>query len=130
MSDLAGGPRFLTIDEYRALEAISELRHEFVHGVVRAMTGASRRHNRIVGNIYRRLADAAEGGPCRVYVEAVRTRVADDVFYYPDVVVACGEPGDPLEEASPCLVVEVLSPATEVTDLREKAVYYRQKPGL
>ena len=130
MSESAARPHLLTVEEYRALEASSDLRHEYVHGVVRAMSGASRRHNRIVLNIATRLVAAAAGGPCRIYAEGVRTRVADDVFYYPDVVVACGEPGHSHEEESPCLVVEVLSPSTELIDFREKALYYRRKSGL
>ena len=98
MSEPAGGPRFLTVDEYRALELTSELRHEYVRGIIRAMTGASRRHNRIVGNVYRRLAAAADAGACRAYVNEVRVRVAHDVFYYPDVVVACAAPTVPCPE--------------------------------
>lgn len=130
MSDPGARQRPLTIDEYRALEETSSERHEYLEGIVYAMTGATRRHNRIVGNIYRRLADAAGDGPCRIYVETVRVRAAERIFYYPDVVVACGEPGDAREEATPCVVVEVLSPSTESTDLREKALVYRRIPGL
>ena len=49
----------------------------------------------------RRLADAAEGGPRHVYVEAVKLRV-EDVIYYPDVMVSCGPEGeDPLIQESP-----------------------------
>ena len=129
MSEPAGGPRFLTVDEYRALEATSQLRHEYVRGAVRAMTGVSRRHIRIMLNIARRLMDAADSG-CRVYVNDLRVRVDEDVFYYPDVVVSCEEPDDSHEEAAPCFVVEVLSPSTEATDRHEKAVYYARKPGL
>ena len=65
------------------------------------------------------LADAAEGGPCRVYFSDMKLRVADDLFYYPDVLVAC-EPDDTYTEDEPCLVVEVASPSTGTTDRREK----------
>ncbi len=44
------------------------------------MTGATRRHNRIAGKVYRRLADAAEDGPCRAYIENVKLRAANDIF--------------------------------------------------
>jgi Uma2 family endonuclease len=130
MSHPAEGPRLLTVEEYRALELTSDVRHEYVNGIVRAMSGESRVHNRIVGNVYRRLVEAAGGGPCRVYVNAIRVRLRRNVFYYPDVVVACGEPGDSHEEDAPCLVVEVLSPTTRETDLREKALNYRRKRSI
>ena len=120
----------LSIEDYLEMEKTATVRHEYVAGEVYAMTGASRRHNRIAGNAYRRLADAAAGGPCRVYMETVKLRV-DDVFYYPDVMVACeDEPDDPYYEDSPCLVVEVVSPSTETTDRREKLAAYKHIPGL
>lgn len=130
MSELVRPHHSLTIEEYLELEETAEIRHEYVGGNVYAMTGATKRHNRIVGNIYRRLADAAEDGPCRVYVEGVKLQVASDVIYYPDVMVACGPDNDPLIEDDPCLVVEVVSPTTETVDRREKFLAYRQLPNL
>jgi Uma2 family endonuclease len=47
--------RQLTVEEYLAFEHASADRHEYVAGAVYAMTGASRRHNRIVGNVVNRL---------------------------------------------------------------------------
>lgn len=107
------------------------MRHEYVAGQVYAMTGASLRHNRIVGNLFAHLWTAARGGPCRVYSETVRFRAARDIVYYPDVMVACGPEGDdPLSEDAPCLVAEVLSPSTQEIDRREKAMVYKAVPGL
>jgi Uma2 family endonuclease len=61
----------------------------------------------------------------------VKLKVADDVVYYPDVMVACGPPGEhPLLEAEPCVVVEVLSPGTEQIDRREKLLAYKSIPTL
>jgi Uma2 family endonuclease len=66
-----------------------------------------------------------------VYSESVKLRVADDVIYYPDVMVACGPEGDdPLVEDDLCLVVEVVSRSTETTDRREKLAAYKRMPGL
>lgn len=113
------------------MEEGSSVRHEYVAGQVYAMTGATRRHNRIVLSIATRLHAAARGSSCRVYVESVRLRAAADVIYYPDVMVACGPPGpDPLTEKAPCVVVEVLSPGTREIDRREKAFVYKGLPGL
>ena len=62
----------------------------------------------------------------------VRLRVAsDDAFYYPDLMLAC----DPDDRATyyrthPCLIVEVLSKATERIDRREKLLAYTSIDSL
>ena len=113
------------------MERDSPVRHEYVGGMVHAMTGASRRHNRISLNIARKLADAAEGTPCRVYISDMKVLTPDDLGYYPDVMVACGSaPEDEYLETDPCLIVEVLSPNTESKDRREKLVAYMKIPSL
>jgi Uma2 family endonuclease len=121
----------LTVEEYMKLEESATVRHEYVAGEIFAMVGATKRHNRIIGNISSHLWAAARGGPCRVYSESVKLRVADDVIYYPDMMVACGPEGDdPLVEDNPCLMVEVASPSSETTDRREKLAAYKRMPGL
>lgn len=121
----------LSLEDYLEFEEQSATRHEFVAGQIHALAGTSRRHNRIAGNIFAHLLMAARGGPCRVYMSDVKLKVADDVVYYPDVMVACGPPGEhPLLETAPCLVVEVLSPGTEQIDRREKLLAYKAIPGL
>lgn len=121
----------LGVEEYLKLERDSTVRHEYVGGMVYAMTGASRRHNRISGNIFRKLADAAEGTPCRVFISDMKVLTPDDLGYYPDVMVARGpEPEDPYLEHDPCLIVEVTSPSTETTDRREKLAAYKRMPNL
>lgn len=121
----------LSVEAYLALEEASSVRHEYVAGMIYAHAGAPKRHNRILGNIFARLWSAARGSSCRVYSSDVKLRAAEDIFYYPDVMVARGpEGGDPLIEDSPCLVVEVTSPSTESVDRREKAFTYRKIPSL
>jgi Uma2 family endonuclease len=121
----------LTVDEYLKLEESATVRHEYVGGEIFAMVGATKRHNRIIGNISGSLWGAARGGACQVYSETVKLRVSVDVIYYPDVMVACGPEGDdPLVEDDPCLVIEVVSPSTETTDRREKLAAYKRMPGL
>jgi Uma2 family endonuclease len=116
----------MTIEEYFDFEEQqTSAKHEYVDGEVFAMSGVTRRHNAIVGNIYMRLRTAARGGPCRVHFTEVRLR-ANPVIYYPDVMVACGEPPDDERiEDAPCLVAEVLSPSTRATDRREKLLVYK-----
>lgn len=78
--------RLLTVEEHLELEKSSALKHEYVGGESHAMTGVSRRHSRISGNIFRKPADAAGNGPCRVHISDMKARI-DDVFYSPDVMV-------------------------------------------
>lgn len=121
----------ISVEEYLALEEESDVRHEYVGGAIHAPVGATRRHNRIAENIYASyLLAASRGDPCRVYVESVKLR-AGDAIYYPDVMVACGpENDDPLVEDAPSVVVEVASPGTESIGRREKMLAYRRIPTV
>lgn len=117
----------MSVAEYLELEETSSIKHEYVAGEIYAFSGATKRHNRIIGNIFVRLWDAAREGSCRVYVNDVKLRAAEDIIYYPDIMIACGPEGeDPLIEDAPCLVVEVISPSTEVIDRREKLAAYKR----
>lgn len=115
----------MTVEEYLDFEERSTTRHEYVEGEVFEMSGVTRRHNTISGNVYVGLRAAARGGPCRVHIAEVKLR-AGGVIYYPDGMVACGPPpADERIEDAPSLVVEVLSPSTQSTDRREKLMVYK-----
>lgn len=126
----------VSVDDYLAAEIASPIRHEFVDGEVFAMTGATLRHNSIVGNLLAALRAHLRGSPCRVFFEAVKLHVArDNAFYYPDLMVSCSERvqalgADDYVVSDPVLVIEVLSPATEHIDRREKLLSYRKLPSL
>jgi Uma2 family endonuclease len=116
----------MTIEEYFRFEETSPVKHEYVAGEVYAMSGATVRHNRIVGNVFVRLFLAAEARPCDVFVNDMRLEVAHDRYYYPDVAIVC----TPVAESdvvarSPCVVVEVTSPSTARIDRGEKLDAYR-----
>lgn len=123
--------RSLTFDEYLAFEESASTRHEFVGGGLHALAGASDRHNHITLNIGSRLHDAAGAGPCRVYMSEMKVSILDETVYYPDIMVIC-DPADTnaYVKSNPCLVIEVLSPSTATTDMREKLMEYRRLPGL
>jgi Uma2 family endonuclease len=125
MSGPVRSDRPMTLEEYFAFEEASTVRHEYVGGEIYAMSGVSRRHSRISGNVFARLWTEARGGACRVHQSEVRVRIGT-IVYYPDVMVACGpEPDDPHVEDAPCLLVEAVSPSTETTDRREKLFVYK-----
>ncbi len=121
----------MTLDEYLAFEQKSRVRHEYVKGEVFAMSGTTTRHNLIVQNVARGLHAAARPRRCRVFVESIWLRAAEDRMYYPDILVACGAAAEvELIVEQPTLVVEVSSPSTRSTDRREKLDAYRQIPSL
>jgi Uma2 family endonuclease len=126
---------WITPEEYLEGERASEIRHEYVDGRVYAMAGASDDHNRIVLNLARELSLALRGKPCEPFATDMKVKIPSlsvtDVFYYPDVLVAC----DPTDNAKyyrerPTVIFEVLSPETERTDRREKVIAYEKIPSL
>lgn len=131
MVESATPPELFSITEYLEFEQRSTIKHEYVEGMLYALAGASDRHNRIAGNVYVALREAIRNTPCRIYMSDMRLFVGN-VFYYPDVMVACEEPetDNPTFRRDPCLLVEVLSPSTEGADRREKLLVYRQIPTL
>lgn len=122
------------VEEYLAAEEQSDIRHEYLGGVIHAMSGATRRHNGVALNLALALRQHLPGGHCRVYMSDVRVNLAwqeDQYFYYPDLVVTC-EPGDnhPQFVRHPVLLIEVLSDSTRRVDQREKLFAYRTIESL
>ena len=125
-------PRF-DADAYLAWEAEQPEKHEYVHGEVFAMSGASDAHVTVAGNMAVVLHSHLRGGPCRVFIARMKLFVqADDAFYYPDVFVTCAEADRAQDQykSAPTLVVEVLSPSTGAYDRGAKFASYRKLPSL
>lgn len=125
--------RPLAPEEYLAMEAVSEVKHEFLRGEVFAMAGATASHNQIAVNLVTRLRDHLRGSVCRVYVSDVKLRVeAADAYFYPDLFVTC----DPEDHADPAvkrrarLIVEILSVSTAAYDRTDKFDDYRKLETL
>ena len=125
--------RHYTVEEYFALEAQSNLRHEFFDGEVFAMAGESIVHNTISINITMACRQALRGKYCRVQMEGIQLAVEASRHYtYPDIVVSC-DPQDQQESRRlhhPLLIVEVLSPSTEAYDRGLKFNQYKKLPSL
>lgn len=122
-------------EEYLALERSASFKSEFHDGQIYAMTGASREHNLISGNIYRELSLQLKGRPCEAYINDMRVTAAESrSYHYPDVVVVCERPQFEDERAdsllNPTVVIEVLSPSTEAYDRGEKFGHYRKIASL
>lgn len=120
----------LSVAEYLELEAESPVKYEYVGGEVFALAGTTDRHNQLALNLVVKLWDAARKVGCRVYASDVKVRTPNDAHYYPDVMVLCEDDSNPLVKTKPCLIVEVLSPSTEVVDRREKLFAYQGLASL
>jgi Uma2 family endonuclease len=120
----------VTPEEYLAAERLSETRSEYLDGGVYPMTGGTANHIRIVSNIITQLNNQLDGRPCDVFPTDMKVRLPDSKkFFYPDVVVVCGELQyyDDRKDIilNPDLVIEVLSPSTEAFDRGAKFQAYR-----
>lgn len=122
-----------TPEQYLAMERQAETKSEYYHGEIFAMAGASRRHGTIVFNCNRVIGNQILDRPCEGFTSDMRVQVSA-AYYYPDIVVVCGEPqfadgyGDTL--LNPMVVIEVLSPSTEAYDRGLKFLEYRRTSSL
>lgn len=123
MSALPSEPIRMNEAEYLEFERQSDFRHEYVDGEVFAMAGASDEHNLIVASITIAIGVQLRGGNCKIYSSDMRVRTAHS-YYYPDVMVVCGErilaAETPEALLNPTLIIEVLSPSTEGYDRGKK----------
>ena len=121
---------YIDIDEYLDGEKRADVRHEYVHGAVYAIVGASVGHNMVSDNVVALLRTHIRGSPCRVFRADMKVRI-DRVFYYPDIVLTCEKlQPDAYYLTSPELIVEVLSQSTEAKDRLEKRVTYQSLESL
>ena len=125
----------LTPEEYLSLERKAEIRSEYLDGDMVAMSGASREHNLIVGNLVRELGIQLKERPCEVYANDMRVKVsATGLYTYPDIVALCEEARfeDDRRDTllNPAIIVEVLSDSTESYDRGAKFAHYRKVPSL
>lgn len=124
----------LTIQEYLALERQAETKSDYLDGEMFAMSGASREHNLISGNVFAALHTQLAEDTCEVYASDMRLRTPDHLLTYPDVVVVCGEPrfGDSELDTllNPTVIVEVLSKSTESYDRLTKLDHYKRISSL
>ena len=112
-------------------------RYELIDGVAYAMAAAPvRRHQRLVGELFRQIADALDGGPCEVNVAPFDVRLPDGdevdeavaTVVQPDITVVW-DPFNPDERGcrgAPNWIIEVLSPTSAGQEqVRKLALYER-----
>lgn len=134
MSSLAA----LTIcspQEYLFLERKATTKNEYLNGEVFAMPRVNLAHNLITVDIATVLNVQSRRLNCVVFSSCMRVKERQsDSYFYPDIVIACGESqfeDDTFDTLlNPVVIIEVLSPSTEIYDRTEKFEYYKQIPTL
>jgi Uma2 family endonuclease len=121
----------LSLEGFLAWEERQGLRYERVGGVVRAMAGGTRAHDKIAGNLRFALREPARRRGCELFGSDVKVVTPRGDVTYPDLTVRCG-PGDDRATTvvDPVLVVEVLSEGTAQHDLIRKRLAYKTIPSL
>ena len=119
---------FHSVEAYLNAENSSSTRSEYINGLIRAMTGATNRHNTVSVNVIVALGRQLKGQICRPCNSDTKIRVRqceETRFYYPDASVVC-EGNRPTEtfQDKPVVVIEGLSPSTRAIDLDEKMAAY------
>ena len=123
----------MTVEEYFQLEEHDpETRYEYIDGYVYAMAGGTANHDTIKSNIQRILWNLLRGSNCRAYSSDMKVYVSETRYFHPDVIVTCDPRDRGIVQAirSPRLVVEVLSPTTELTDRTWKLKNYCAHPTI
>ena len=125
----------VSYDDYLALEATSEEKHEWIDGVVYAMAGGTYEHGRLAASFTGELRTALRGKPCNVLSADVRVRIeATRRTTYPDLSVVCGKPEHAANDrhaiTNPIVLVEVLSESTEASDRGDEWAHYQHLASL
>jgi len=126
--------RLMSVEEFFDWCRDQEERYELVDGVpipLRAMSGASTRHDAIAVNIIVALGNQLRGTGCRPTTPDTAVRTAIRRVRRPDVTVECAPPSAASYEATnPVAVLEVLSPTTRKNDRNAKLPEYLKHPLL
>jgi len=113
--------------EYLEVERKSDIKNEYIEGILLPMSGASWIHTLICSNLIRIIGNFLERQDVTVHGSDLRIAgEGGDKYFYPDVVVIKDDPKFTDEVfdtiTNPFLIIEVLSESTESYD--------RQSPPL
>lgn len=119
--------RKYTYDDYCTWS--DEERWEIIEGYAYNMSPApSIKHQRIISMLDRKLSDKIESKGCRLFIAPVDVVFDNYNIVQPDVFVVCDK--KKITEANiqgaPDLIIEIISPSTELKDKREKKGIYEK----
>ena len=127
-------PRKMTVEEFFDWQQRQDRNYELVDGLpvltVKAMTGASERHDTVTVNAIIALGNRLRGKPCRPRTDDRSVQTFRGTRR-PDILVECGKP-DPrsMSAAEPRIIIEVLSPSTTRYDRFQKLEEYKLVPAV
>jgi len=101
--------------------------YETINGKIYMMSRPNMDHIAISGNIYEIFRRFLKGKTCKVYFEP-DVFFDDENNFIPDIVVLCDKDKKKFKGiyGAPDLVIEILSPSTDVKDMGEKKDIYGQ----
>ena len=118
----------VTPEEYLAFEREAREKHEFINGEIRATAGASEKHNVISSNLFLEIGIRLKNTKCRAFASDMRVKAKKHNYFYPDIVITCGERQFDDEKkdvlVNPRVVIEILSKSTKLKDRNEKLDSY------
>lgn len=132
---LAQETRYYSPEEYLELEVNSEIRHEYINGLIIPMTGGTPNHNQLALNFSGTLNYLLKRQPYQVFVTDQRLWIPTrKIHTYPDIMVVKTpleyEEGRTDTLVNPVMIAEVLSKSTKGYDRDEKFAAYRTIPSL
>jgi Uma2 family endonuclease len=127
--------KYITPEEYLAMEDAADSKHEYYQGKVFDMAGASQNHTRITLDLGASATFALKNSNCEAYPNDMKVwSKAKNYFTYPDLIIVCGkaefyEDRDDIL-TNPLVIFEVLSKSTRNYDRDEKFEFYRSIPSF
>jgi Uma2 family endonuclease len=126
------GEKF-TYADYKAWELKPGERYELVDGIAYAMAAPNDRHQAILMELARQIANFLVDKPCKVRPAPYDVRLfyeedeSDDVVVQPDISVICDESkrGNEGCRGAPDLVIEILSPHNTAIEMHRKFELYQ-----
>ncbi len=127
--------QWISPEAYFVREEKSDIRHEYHHGELFAMTGASHHHNLIAVNTAAHLHGMLRDRGCFVYAMDMKIQVdAGQHYTYPDLSIVCGNiefaEGRDDTITNPVVLAEILSESTRDYDRGSKFTAYRNIASL
>jgi Uma2 family endonuclease len=123
--------KIYTPEQYLEFERNAEERHEYLDGLIYLMSGGSPKHSSICVNTIIDLGLQLRRKPCQIFEANMKVGAeTSSQFSYPDASVVCGEAKfhDKHQDIliNPTVIIEVLSPSTELFDRGKKFARYQR----
>jgi Uma2 family endonuclease len=127
---IAQETRYYSPEEYLEFEVNSDIRHEYIDGLIIPMTGGTPNHNQIALNFSGTLNFLLKRQPYQVFVTDQRLWIPNRrIHTYPDIMTVqtplVFEEGRKDTITNPVMIAEVLSNSTKSYDKDEKFAAYR-----